>query len=133
MWEKQSDDGTIHDKDNTYTWFTAVTVHIAELNAGHGFAGYRDWRVPNVKELQSIVNYENENPAVSPAFNTACVALCTVLTCSCTAAAPYWSSSLRRPLPPTPLGAWFVGFEFGDVDATQNIGFGHARAGRGGL
>src|SRR5262249_5481923 len=81
MWEKQSDDGSIHDKDNVYTWADAFAVHIAGLNAGAGFAGHTDWRLPNVKELQSIVNYQNVNPAVSAAFNTGCAASCTVTSC----------------------------------------------------
>src|SRR5262249_57053434 len=34
MWEKQSDDGTLNDKDNVYTWAEAFTVKIAGLNAG---------------------------------------------------------------------------------------------------
>jgi len=85
MWEKTSADGTIHDKDTGYTWADAFAVHIAGLNAA-AFAGYTDWRLPNVKELQSIVNYGAlSSPAVSSAFNTGCAAACTVLTCSCTA------------------------------------------------
>jgi hypothetical protein len=39
MWEKKSDDGSIHDKDTEYTWDNAFAVHIAGLNAGPGFAG----------------------------------------------------------------------------------------------
>lgn len=83
-----SDDGGTHDKDTLYTWADAFAVKVAALNSGAGFAGHTDWRVPNVKELQSIVNYETVNPAVSAAFNT-----------GCTVTAPtyyftgYWSSS----------------------------------------
>ena len=85
-WEKKSDDGSIHDKDNVYAWENAFAMHVAGLNTAPCFAGFCDWRLPNVKELQSIVNYQNFSPAVSPAFNTNCGEGDTVLTGSCTAA-----------------------------------------------
>jgi hypothetical protein len=129
MWEKKSDDGTIHDKDTTYTWDNAFAVHIAGLNSA-AFAGHTDWRLPNIKELQSIVNYENVAPAVSPAFNTGCVAACTVATCSCTAAAGSWSSSTYANVPTL---AWGVAFNDGVVNSGFKSNTFRVRAVRGGL
>jgi hypothetical protein len=152
-WEKKSDDGSIHDQDNIYTWDNAFAVHVATLNnickndetvdclvngdadcAGVGgkcgFAGKRDWRVPNYKELTSILNLETLNPAVSPAFNTNCVVGATVLTGSCTAASNYWSSTSSAF---DPSFAWFVFFFDGFVVADgKNLTL-HVRAVRGGL
>jgi hypothetical protein len=112
MWEKLSDDGSIHDKDTDHFWDDAFEVKIAALNAGGGFAGHTDWRVPNVNELQSIVNYGAVWPAVSPAFNTGCVASCTVTSCSCTQPSEYWSSTTYQY---SPQYAWAVEFRFGSV------------------
>ena len=81
---------------------------VEQLNEGAGFAGHTDWRIPNVKELQSIVDYGNGNPAVDAAFNTNCTAPCTVTTCSRTQySAPYWSSTTTAGGSAT---AWFVYF-----------------------
>jgi hypothetical protein len=130
MWEKQSADGTIHDKENTYTWDDAFAIHIAGLNAGAGFAGHTDWRLPNGKELQSIVNYENVDPALSPVFNTGCVASCTVLTCSCTRLNTwFWSSTTYEG---QPTRAWFVDSNDGIVYNVDKAGSLYVRAVRGG-
>jgi hypothetical protein len=40
---------------------------VAALNAAN-FAGHADWRVPNVKELLSIVDYGRTAPALPPVF-----------------------------------------------------------------
>ncbi len=158
-WEKKSDDGTIHDRSNIYAWDEVYTMHIATLNticandetvtgaakadcvaAGVGgrcgFAGKRDWRVPNIKELQSIVNYEVSGPSVSPAFNINCVAGATVLTGSCTTPGRnfpifYWSSTTK---PGDPEFTWGVLFDSGGVvAANKRFNIHVVRAVRGGL
>ena len=129
MWEKKSADGSIHDMDTSYTWNDAFDVHVAGLNSMN-FAGHNDWRLPNERELVSIVNYENKFPvpAVSPAFNTNCTAGCTVQTCSCTPFSyPYWSSTSYTT---TPAFAWIVFFSNGAAGFGFNTGF--VRAARGG-
>ena len=129
IWEKQSDDGSIHDWDNVYSWADAFAVHIAGLNAGAGFAGHIDWRLPNYKELVSILNLQNSAPAVLPAFNTGCSSGCTVLTCSCTAADSYWSSTTLAGFSSS---AWIVDFTVGDVFADNKLLSLRVRAVRGG-
>jgi hypothetical protein len=74
IWENKTDDGTIHDKDNSYTWYdsnpatnggnagtpgvngTNTEDFINALNDAK-YGGYRDWRLPSFKELDSIINY----------------------------------------------------------------------------
>ncbi|MGD9732942.1 MAG: DUF1566 domain-containing protein [Desulfamplus sp.] len=56
IWENKTDEGSIHDKDNTYTWEVASSDFIAKLNAAK-FGGYSDWRLPRITELHSIVDY----------------------------------------------------------------------------
>jgi len=136
MWEKMcSEDppgGTCpaeHSVDMVYNWSDAFDVKVASLNTG-SFAGYDDWRVPNVKELQSLVDFDVIDPAVDAAFSSGCVDPCSVAACSCTAADGYWSSTLLATFP---TYAWGVFFGIGTVDGVDGTDTLRVRAVRGGL
>jgi hypothetical protein len=111
-WEKLSDDGSIHDQDNVYSWDDAFGK-IDDLNTTPCFAGFCDWRVPNRFELESIVDLGTADPAVSAPFDTGCSPGCTVLTCSCTYSGVYWTSSSAATA--ESIG-WAVNFFFGSVN-----------------
>jgi hypothetical protein len=149
MWEKKDDNPTptIHDQDTVYTWSTGAadmdgtitTVFLSTLNdvGGGGascFAGHCDWRIPNSKELPSIVDYEVLLPSVDSAFHQAdtCTG-CTDVTlaeCSCTVSASYWSATTVATFPDD---AWYVFFFGGYVFNASKTFELHVRAVRGGL
>ncbi len=128
IWEKKSDDDSIHDMNTFYTWTEAFEIHVATLN-DMNFAKRHDWRLPNAKELQTIVDYENTDPAVDPAFNNGCIPGATVLTGSCTPAFGYWSSSTYGF---NPTSAWLVFFYDGFAYASDKDNGAIVRAVRGG-
>jgi len=118
MWEKKDDAGGIHDWENTYTWSTGTndldgtiaTVFLATLNAGGGFAGHTDWRIPNRFELESLLNLSTVSPPAYSVFNTGCTPGCVVTACSCTRSNIQWSSTTYQVLA---TDAWTVLFNFG--------------------
>ena len=102
VWEIKTDDDSVHDVDNTYTWTgsddsdldpngTLFKIFLKALNStcegegvtdceNHkdcakgekcGFTGYSDWCIPDVKQLQSIVDYRSFRPASSVYGETA--------------------------------------------------------------
>jgi hypothetical protein len=81
-----------------YNWQSALQLP-AHLNVSGGFAGYTDWRLPNVKELLSIV----EEACSDPSINTQRFPN--------TAALNYWSSSAKA----SSSYSWLVDFDYGDT------------------
>jgi hypothetical protein len=67
-WEQTTDDASVHDKDNEYTWSdtgdadlsdaggTIFTSFLPVLNGGGCLGGQCDWRMPTVHELQTILS-----------------------------------------------------------------------------
>jgi len=68
-------------------------------------SNYSDWRLPNVKELMSIVNYQNSSPAINATYFPA------------TVSGDYWSSTTYKP---NTANAWRVSFTDGYVSFGNN-------------
>jgi hypothetical protein len=124
QWEQKTDDSTIHDKDNDYTWSssataadgTAFTSLLTTLN-GAGFAGQYDWRLPTLADLLSITQqYPTCFPCIDPMFGPPVSGF-------------YWTASTYDPF----LGyAWNVhlnGMASGDLETNSY----YVRAVRGGF
>jgi hypothetical protein len=140
-WEKKTDDASVHDVDNTYTWTdggdadfadpdgTAFTEFLGELNNCEsadgttitgGFAGHCDWRVPTIVELQAILLelYPpacGTDPCIDPIFGP-------------TASSLYWSSTTHAI---NPFLAWGVQFNIGFVSYESKGQYHRVRAVRG--
>jgi len=84
IWESKTNDGSVHDKDNGYTWYdsnretnggedgtpgdgTDTEDFIKSLNSSN-FGGFSDWRLPTVKELSSLLNNDTSAPAINTYF-----------------------------------------------------------------
>ena len=84
IWAVKTDDGSIHDRLNTYTWYdpdpatnggnagtpgegTDTDDFINALNSA-GFGGYSDWRVSTRQELNSICDYGRSGPAIKTEY-----------------------------------------------------------------
>ena len=124
-WEKKTDANV----NEMFNW-QGTFAYVAELNAmngGAGFAGHNDWRVPNVRELLSIVDYGRTNPSIHPIFGPT----------GTTNFVLYWSSTSWAGYQPE-YNAWAVNFRDSLADMAGMLPFGKAsanrvRAVRGGL
>ncbi len=86
MWQQDTgNDG------NALNWCSALD-YCESLD----FAGHTDWRMPNVRELQSIADYQLFDPAIDSLFGAL--------------SSFYWSSTSYAEFPAV---AWLVVFSFG--------------------
>ncbi|MBK8639208.1 MAG: DUF1566 domain-containing protein [Chromatiaceae bacterium] len=130
-------DGTVTDKATGLQWKRCsegqtwsggtctgyYTIHIwqgaLQLAEGASYAGKSDWRLPNIRELASIVEHACYDPAVDLAVFPN------------TPSSYFWSSS---PYVAYPELAWLVDFVGGGVSYNYKINsyFGRVRLVRGG-
>ncbi len=59
MWPRDSDipDALV------FEWYAYLVAD--SLNTGSGLCGFTDWRMPNLRELHSLVDFEHDSPALS--------------------------------------------------------------------
>ncbi len=110
MWQRETAPGT-------YTWQQALS-HCQELE----HAGYQDWRLPNVMELVSILDYGRWNHAAEPLF--------VVEEDPVDGRSWYWSSTTFVGMP---TSARIADFERGGVNRNVKTTQYFVRAVRGGL
>ena len=78
VWEVKTDDGSQFDRDNGYRWggltaigrdhpdrqglyhddWNALVNAANNFNSGAGLCGFTDWRLPNLKELYSLLAFD---------------------------------------------------------------------------
>jgi hypothetical protein len=115
MWAKCSEGQTGSSCTGTAAvmdWSQALT---AANNSNLG--GYNDWRLPNVKELQTLIDQSNYNPAIDTSYFPN------------TPSSWFWSGS---PVAYYPELAWFVYFDYGGASYYYRDYYGHVRLVRGG-
>jgi len=105
--------------DFTYNWEGALYACKSLIGASGTYAGYSDWRLPNIRELMSIADYGITTP---PNINGKYFLN--------TQAANYWSSTTYVPIPDN---AWFVAFSDGVVNfVNKTLSSHYVRCVRGG-
>ena len=97
----------------TAIWEDAITA-CEDLT----FAAYDDWRLPNIKDLQSIVDYSRQSPSINPTYflNTQSF---------------YWSSTSY--VPNSANSAWGVAFTNGFINTGGKASIYSVRCVRGGF
>lgn len=105
--------GTVTDADAGLMWAQAASTALdwnGALNYAEGLAlaGYTDWRLPNIKELQTLTDYKL---ATATSAASAVTPINPVLfSASSVPATAYWSSTVLVQGSGTPTSAWLIEF-----------------------
>jgi len=116
-------DGTVTNTDTGLMWQKDTDPDIYEWQDALSYcenltlAGYDDWRLPNVNELQSLVDYERYDPTINTTYFPN------------TLSSFYWSSTTYAY---DPSYAWYVRFNDGYVLDCSKSYFYYVRAVRSG-
>lgn len=114
MWEN---DANVSDRGKVRTWTEALD-YCENLTLG----GYTDWRLPNINELRSIVDYSRTFPAIHPIFS--------IYFEEDINNSVYWSSTSYSELPGH---AYIIVFDVGNVYFGAKSGQQFVRCVRSGL
>ena len=112
MWQKDTAGDEVGDY-KPMTWEEAL-AYCENLSLG----GYTDWRLPTLKELRSLVDYETNNPAINTGFFPS------------TPLAGYWSATTYIN---DPVTAWSIVFDHDDVVKSDKSTVYYVRAVWGGV
>ncbi|HED01119.1 MAG TPA: DUF1566 domain-containing protein [Proteobacteria bacterium] len=99
MWSKNAAPAII-----ALDWYSSLN-YIAKLNVS-AYAGYRDWRLPNINELSSLLDRNYYNPSLPPGHPFKAVN------------AWYWTGTTKAGYPEA---AWRVYFFLGNIDYRPKI------------
>lgn len=105
----------------SYTWQQALQASVAANANNH--LGYSDWRVPNRRELNSIIERCGHSPAINQEVFPDTPG-------TGGGSAEFWSASSYVPLPPAQ--AWIVIFNYGHLYSKDKGGGGRVRLVRNG-
>ncbi len=101
-----------------HNWSVALDISVT-LNANSGFAGFNDWRLPNIEELRSIAAINCFNPAINE----------TAFPNTIGGFDEYWSAS---PSANDPNKSWIVYSNKGNDDTKQRLDMNRVRLVRSG-
>ena len=143
-WEVKTDDNGLRDKNHTYTWYSTngasnggnegtanggtctgstcdTESFVNAVNAGAGLCGATDWRLPSLRELQSLVDFSVPATGVAPTIDATYFPNTQINW--------FWSANNYSSIP---AAAWLVVFFDGSSVAGGKPVNGYVRLVRGG-
>ena len=95
---------------NQMKWADTL-AYCRKLDGTQGRGGFADWRLPNLREMQSLLDYGQYAPPLPSGHPFIGVQ----------AGGTYWTSSVRFPGGPTAIQAFSVSLYWGECSITQIV------------